>query len=78
MSNEKTVTVPETLLQDLLWNIELGTMGTEPTSACDRAMREQAEKLQRIITPADYVDPNEGFTLEGFSNVYYADFSAGR
>jgi len=68
------ISVPETLLQDLLWNVELFWAGEEPDSAMEKAIVCQAEELQSYLIPEDYVDPNEGFSFDEFDNVKFADF----
>jgi len=72
--SEKSITVPETLLQDLLWNIELNYAGEQLTSKMEEAIVRQAKELQAILTPDSYVDPYEGFTLEDMGNVEFVDF----
>lgn len=68
------VSVPMEVLQSLIWNSELAVVGMGPV---EEAINRQSAELKRYITaaiPADYVDPNEGFTLEPFSNVVTGDF----
>jgi len=72
--SDKMIEVPETLLQDLLWNIELNWAGEELTSEMEKAIVRQAQKIQDILTPEGYVDPFEGFTLEDMGNVEFVDF----
>ena len=72
--SEKKIEVPAVLLQDLLWNIGLNWAGEELNSEMEKAIVEQAEKLQAILTPEDYVDPYAGFTLEDMGNVEFVDF----
>ncbi len=37
-------------------------------------MEEQCGVLQGYLTPEDYVDPNEGFTLDDCENVHFVNF----
>ena len=76
MGHEKKemISVPETLLQDLLWNVELNWAGEEPASEMEKAIIRQAEELQGYLIPEDYVDPNEGFSFDVFDNVKFVNF----
>ena len=68
------VSVPDTLLQDLLWNVELNWAGEEPASEMEKAIIHQAKKLQSYLTPEDCIEPAEGFSFDEFDNVRFANF----
>jgi hypothetical protein len=68
------VTVPAMVLQDLVHNCELAVAGM---GRGEEVVGEQCRELQRYLNallPTDYVDPNEGFTLEEFDNVMHVNF----
>lgn len=68
------VSVPVEVLQSLIWNSELAVVGM---GVVEGVVNKQCAELSRYLDaarPVDYVDPNEGFTLEPFSNVVQADF----
>ena len=68
------ISVPAVTLQALVDNCELAVAGT---GKMEEVVGEQSRELQRYLDtllPDDYVDPNEGFTLEEFDNVMHVDF----
>ena len=72
--NDEMIPVPAQVLQNLIWNYGLNIAATGPTSKCEEVMEQQCGVLQGYLTPADYVDPHEGFTFEEFDNVEFVDF----
>jgi len=64
IDKNEMISVPAQVLQDLLWNYALSIAYNGPTSECEKAMQDQCGELQKFLTPKDYVDPNEGFTLD--------------
>jgi len=68
------VSVPVTVLQDLIWNIQLGATSITEPNKCDEAIERQCDELQDHLNGEDYVDPNEGFSFDDFNNVVFADF----
>jgi hypothetical protein len=71
---DEMIAIPASVLQALLWNVEQSMLEIVDPSACDKAIRSQSAELQDILTPEDYVDPNEGFTLDDSNNIYYLNF----
>jgi hypothetical protein len=71
------ISVPAQVLQDLIWNYELNSAWTGPTSRCEELMEKQCEALQVYLTDAD-IDPDaaalEGFSFEEFDNVEFVNF----
>jgi len=68
------VSVPAVTLQSLVDNCELAVAGT---GKMEEVVGEQCRELQRYLAallPTDYVDANEDFTLEPFTNIYPVDF----
>jgi hypothetical protein len=74
IDKDTMISVPAQVLQDLLWNYELSIAATGPNSRCEELMEKQCGKLQKYLTPEDYVDPNAGFTFDDFDNVEFVDF----
>ncbi len=68
------VSVPKTVLQDLIWNIQLGATSIREPTKCDEMVEEQCDELQGYVNGEGYIDPNEGFSLEGYENVEFVDF----
>jgi hypothetical protein len=71
---DEMISVPAQVLQDLLWNYGLNIAATGPTSKCEEVMEQQCGVLQGYLTPADYVDPHEGFTLGDCENIHFVNF----
>jgi hypothetical protein len=72
--DKEMVSVPKMVLQDLIHNCELAVAGM---GKGEEYVGEQCRELQGYLDagePIGYVDPNEGFTLEPFNNIYTADF----
>ena len=73
-TEDEMISVPAQVLQDLIHNIELASIGVEATSLCEQSIERQYEELQGYLTDDDYVDPNEGFTLDDCENVHFVNF----
>jgi hypothetical protein len=50
---DKMILVPAQVLQNLIWNFELGYAGSEPIHEFERAIVRQCEELQKYLVDAD-------------------------
>ena len=69
----KLVYVSEAVFIELIWNYELNIAATGPTSKCEETMEAQCGVLQDYFAPEGYVDQHEGFTLDNFNNIVFAN-----
>ena len=74
---DEMISVPATVLRDLISNIQLGATGITEPNKCDEAIERQCKALQEYLISADYVDPHEGFTLGNCENVHFVNFRKG-
>jgi hypothetical protein len=68
------ISVPATVLQNLISNIQQDATGITEPNKRDEAIERQCNALQEYLMPADYVDPHEDFTLVDCKNVYFLNF----
>lgn len=71
--NGGMISVPATVLQDLIWNCGLAVAGM---GKGEEYVGKQCRELQRYLTaalPTDEVDLDD-FTLEEFTNVLHVEF----
>ena len=75
ISEDKMILVPAQVLQNLIWNFELGFAGSEPIYAFERAIVSHCDELQKYLVDA-YPSAYEGddFSFEMFDKVIFADF----
>ena len=72
LSENAMVTVPEVVLQDLIWNLELNFAGVENLSPSIEAALSQAKELQNyLMSSGAWTDEDDVFL---FDNVVYVDF----
>ena len=74
LSENAMVTVPEVVLQDLIWNLELNFAGVENLSPSIEAALSQAKELQNyLMSSGSWTDEDDVFL---FDNVVYVDFKS--
>ena len=74
LSENAMVTVPEVVLQDLIWNLELNFAAVEKLSPSIEAALSQAKELQNyLMSSGAWTEEDDVFL---FDNVVYVDFKS--
>ena len=75
ISEDKMILVPAQILQNLIWNFELGFAGSEPIYAFERAIVSHCDELQKYLVDADpSAYEGDALSFEEFDNVIFANF----